>query len=118
VTPRGSPADARRAGYGGSSTERGESGILAPPPSAAAVADKKRYDSGVYVRTSSDGKVWHQAQVGDRNVGYLFGQTMVVDKLKRMRADNKVAQRGKEAGEWNTYEITCASKNVTLWING
>jgi hypothetical protein len=82
------------------------------------VPDKKGYNSGVYVRTSADGKIWHQAQVGDRNIGYLFGQTQVGDKMQRMRADNKVAQRGKEAGEWNTYEITCAGKDVTLWING
>jgi hypothetical protein len=27
-------------------------------------------------------------------------------------------QRGKEAGEWNTYEITCRGKTVTLWVNG
>jgi hypothetical protein len=82
------------------------------------VPNKKGYNSGVYVRTSSDGKVWHQAQVGDRNVGYLFGQTLVGDKLERMRADNKVSQRGKEAGEWNTYEVTCSGKSMTLWING
>ena len=27
-------------------------------------------------------------------------------------------QRVKPAGEWNTYEITCKGRNVTLWVNG
>ncbi len=78
----------------------------------------KGYNSGVYVRNSADGKIWHQAQVGSKNVGYIFGDTLVDGKPKRVRADNKVPQRGKEAGEWNTYEITCQGKNITLWING
>lgn len=82
------------------------------------VEGKKGYNSGVYVRNSADGKIWHQAQVGSLNVGYIFGDTPVDGKPKRVRIDNKVPQRGKEAGEWNTYEITCKGKNVTLWVNG
>src|SRR5437016_1336800 len=27
-------------------------------------------------------------------------------------------QGGKEAGAWNTYEVTCKGKTITLWING
>jgi hypothetical protein len=79
---------------------------------------KKGYNSGVYVRNSADGKVWHQAQVGSKNVGYLFGDTPVDGKLKRFRAAGKGAQRGKEAGEWNTFEITCKGKTISLWVNG
>jgi hypothetical protein len=79
----------------------------------------KKYNSGVYVRNSADGEIWHQAQVGSKNVGYLFGDTLVDGKLKRFNVRNKeVPQRGKEAGEWNTYEITCRGKTMTLWING
>lgn len=80
--------------------------------------DKKGYNSGVYVRNSADGAVWHQAQVGSKNVGYLFGDTLVDGAKKRIRIDNRVPQRGKEAGEWNTYEVTCKGKTMTLWING
>lgn len=79
---------------------------------------KKGYNSGVYVRNSADGKVWHQAQVGSKNVGFLFGQTLADGALKRFREGGKGPQRGKEAGEWNTYEITCKGKTVTLWVNG
>src|SRR5271169_6444031 len=38
------------------------------------VVDKKGYNSGVYVRNSADGAIWHQAQVGN-SVGFLFGST-------------------------------------------
>jgi hypothetical protein len=80
---------------------------------------KSGYNSGVYVRNSADGAIWHQAQVGSKNVGYFFGKTMIDGKPASMpRVDNKVPQRGKEAGEWNTYEITCKGPNVTLWVNG
>ena len=27
-------------------------------------------------------------------------------------------QRVKPAGEWNTCELTCKGRNVTLWVNG
>lgn len=80
---------------------------------------KKGYNSGVYVRNSADGAVWHQAQVGSKNVGYLFGTTLK-DGKKSGIPNNKLKgeQRGKEAGEWNTFEITCKSKTISLWVNG
>jgi hypothetical protein len=82
------------------------------------IEGKKGYNSGVYVRTSADGSVWHQAQVGNLNVGYLFGVTLVDGQPQKMRVNAKGTQRGREAGEWNTFEITCKGKNITLWVNG
>jgi hypothetical protein len=79
---------------------------------------KKGYNSGVYVRNSADGAIWHQAQVGSLNVGHIFGNALVDGKPKRINSGKKGEQRGKEAGEWNTYEITCKGKTLTLWING
>ena len=78
----------------------------------------KGYNSGVFVRTSADGRIWHQAQVGNLNIGYLFGSTLKGDELVRFNIDDHVPQRGKEVGEWNTYEITAKGKTVSLWING
>lgn len=82
--------------------------------------DKKAgYNSGVYVRNSADGAVWHQAQVGSKNVGYLFGETLKDGKKAGIGKNQlKGPQRGKEAGEWNTYEITCKDKSISLWVNG
>jgi hypothetical protein len=34
--------------------------------------------------------------------------------LEKDVAENRV----KPAGEWNTYELTCKGRQVTLWING
>lgn len=83
------------------------------------VPNKKGYNSGVYVRNSADGKIWHQAQVGSKNVGHIFGDTPQDDKLRRISTPKlKGPQRGKEAGQWNTYEITCQGKTLKLWING
>ena len=39
-------------------------------------------------------------------------------KPQKFRIDSTIAQRGKEAGEWNTYEIVCKGKTVSLWVNG
>ena len=41
------------------------------------IEGKKGYNSGVYVRNSADGAIWHQVQVGNLNVGYIFGKTLV-----------------------------------------
>jgi hypothetical protein len=83
------------------------------------VEGKKGYNSGVYVRTSEGGKIWHQAQVGDVGaVGYIFGDTLVNGQIKRIRYEEKGPKRGKPPGEWNAYEVTCKGKDMTLWING
>jgi hypothetical protein len=80
--------------------------------------DRKGYNSGVYIRNSRDGAVWHQAQVGT-NVGYLFGATLIDGKPGKIPT-NKLPgkQRARPIGEWNTFEITARGKNVTLWVNG
>lgn len=82
------------------------------------IEGKSGYNSGVYARNSADGKIWHQAQVGSKNVGFIFGDTLVDGQVKRIRAADKSPQRGKEAGEWNTFEITCKGKTMILWVNG
>jgi len=83
------------------------------------VPGKKGYNSGVYVRNSSDGKMWHQAQCGDASGGYLFGETFANYAMKPFNLQKETSeQRVKPAGEWNTYEITCKVRDVTLWVNG
>jgi Domain of Unknown Function (DUF1080) len=83
------------------------------------VPGKKGYNSGVYVRNSSDGKMWHQAQCGDASGGFLFGETLAAYAMKPFNLKSEVhEQRVKPAGEWNTYELTCKARNVTLWVNG
>jgi hypothetical protein len=84
------------------------------------VEGKTGYNSGVYVRNSTDGALWHQAQIGDGNGGYLFGETPVTEGEKVFFTTNKEVPDGrvKPAGEWNTLEMTAQGRTLTLWVNG
>jgi hypothetical protein len=83
------------------------------------VSGKKGYNAGVYARNSADGRIYHQAQTGDGSGGYLFGTTQTNGlparfNLSKQHPDSRV----KPAGEWNTFEISCQGKDMTLWVNG
>ena len=84
------------------------------------VDGKTGYNSGAYVRNSKDGALWHQAQFGDANGGYLFGQTPGPDGKKKSFSTAKEVKDGrvKPVGEWNTMEITARGSVLTLWVNG
>jgi len=47
------------------------------------VEEQTGYNSGAYVRNSKDGAFWHQAQFGDAQDGYLFGETRTADGGKK-----------------------------------
>ena len=84
-----------------------------------AVQGKKGYNSGAYVRNSRDGSIWHQAQFGDANGGFLFGQTLAGSEKQRFNLSKTVSDsRVKPVGEWNIMEITARGKTLTLWVNG
>jgi hypothetical protein len=84
--------------------------------------EKPNYNGGIYLRSSLDGKTWIQAQVarGEKppGVGDFIG--MIPEDGKPKRVDRLQKGPGREAplGEWNTYEITCKGKSVSLWVNG
>jgi hypothetical protein len=86
------------------------------------VEGKKDYNSGVYVRTAGDGKVWHQVQVAHLDkpplLGDLFGDTPVNGKVERVVVRGDGPRRANPPGEWNTYEITAKGKAIRVWING
>lgn len=84
------------------------------------VEGKAGYNSGVYVRNSRDGAIWHQTQLGDATGGYLFGETPAVDGTKRFFTTINEVKDGKikPAGEWNTIEMTARGNALTLWVNG
>jgi len=82
-------------------------------------AGAKGYNSGIFVRNSADGVLWHQAQVGAGSGGFLFGDTLVDGAKQRINLSSQLKEnRVKEAGEWNTYELRCKAKTVTVWVNG
>ncbi len=78
-----------------------------------------KYNSGIFVRNSADGSVWHQAQTGGGNGGYIFGSTLVGGAPTRINLKEK-ARTGleKPAGEWNVYDIRCQGRTITLKVNG
>ena len=79
----------------------------------------KGYNSGVFVRNDATGRVWHQAQVGAGNDGYIFGQTLIGGKLSELKFSPKPAVNHiKPPGEWNTYAIRCQGPKITLSVNG
>jgi hypothetical protein len=82
------------------------------------VEGEPRYNSGVFVRTSADGAIWHQAQAGAAG-GFLFGATPVNGVVQRVNLREKMTEnRVKPAGEWNIYELRALGKQITLWVNG
>jgi hypothetical protein len=83
------------------------------------VEGKTNYNSGVFVRNSADGAVWHQGQTGGGTGGFLFGGTPMKGKIQPFNlAGKRTSRREKPAGEWNTFEITFKGSELTLWING
>ncbi len=84
------------------------------------IEGKSGYNSGAYARNSKDGAIWHQAQFGDANGGFLFGETLVAEGKKKFFSTQKEVkdQRVKPAGEWNTLEITARGGMLSLWVNG
>ncbi len=99
-------------------TERGD-GIFHVEWRATKAGD---YNGGVYVRTAMDGKVWHQAQVAMSAkppvVGDFFAVTPIGGEVKRIDLPSRIPNRARPVGEWNTYELACRGKSVTLWVNG
>jgi hypothetical protein len=82
------------------------------------VEGETKYNSGVYVRTSADGTIWHQAQATLPG-GFLFMSTIVNGTPQRVNLQKEMKEnRVKPAGEWNVYEIRAVGKQLTLWVNG
>jgi hypothetical protein len=80
---------------------------------------KKGYNSGIYARNSEDATTWLQAQTGDASGGYIFGEAPRDGKLAGVNLSKQVQGKPvKPAGEWNTFEITCKGKDMSLWVNG
>ena len=70
-------------------------------------AEKKGYDSGFYIRSGKNVGA-NQVQMAQGGEGSLGGVTgaKAVPKLQ------------KDAGEWNTWEVTCVGDKVTFVVNG
>jgi hypothetical protein len=77
---------------------------------------KRSYNSGVFIRNSADGTIWHQAQL-TMDGGYLFGSTPAGGQMKRFKLP-PTELRMKPAGEWNTFEVSARGNTLRVWLNG
>jgi hypothetical protein len=76
------------------------------------------YNAGVFVRSTPDGKIWHQAQATLAG-GFLFGATQAAGAVQRFNLRQGMTEnRVKPAGEWNIYELRAEGREITLWVNG
>jgi hypothetical protein len=84
------------------------------------LADTARgYNSGIFVRSSSDLEIWHQCQLGSKSGGFFFGVTPEKGKKTYFNLEKMLKeQQVKEAGDWNTIEIAARGTKLTARING
>jgi hypothetical protein len=77
-----------------------------------------RYNSGIGVRMSKFGEIWHQAQTGTTG-GYMFGTTFTDGGLKSFNLQKEMKEnRLKPVGEWNHYELRAVGDRITMSVNG
>ncbi len=85
-------------------------------------AGAPEYNSGVYVRTTANGSAWVQAQVAHTKkppqMGDLFSERLVNGAVQRVVVQGQGAKLARPPGEWNTYEVTCKGKTITVRVNG
>jgi hypothetical protein len=81
-----------------------------------AMGTNRNYNSGIFIRNSADGVIWHQAQL-TLDGGYLFGNTLTNGQAARFRLP-PLEPRMKPVGEWNTMEVTARGKTLSVWFNG
>ena len=79
----------------------------------------KNYNSGIFIRNSADGRIWHQGQIGSESGGYIFGNTLIGGVGTRFNLMNQLTkQRVKAAGEWNVTELSAVGRRISFWVNG
>ena len=80
---------------------------------------RTNYNSGIYIRNSDDGRIWHQGQIGSSSGGFLFGNTLVRGIPMRINLmEQLIEQRVKPAGEWNVSELSADGNRISFWVNG
>jgi hypothetical protein len=85
----------------------------------AVITAGKNYNSGIYIRNSADGRLWHQGQIGSADGGYVFGSTIVAGAPQRFNLIKAMTeQRIRPAGEWNVSELGAEGRRITFRNNG
>jgi acetyl esterase/lipase len=77
---------------------------------------KTNYNSGIFIRNSPQGEIWHQCQLTPDG-GYLFGTTPSGETKNHFKSPAS-EKRIKAPGEWNTVEVEAQGDTLTVWLNG
>ena len=77
---------------------------------------KHYYNSGIFIRNSADGTIWHQCQL-TTDGGYLFGNTPVKGQAQPFLAQAE-GRCMKPVGQWNAVEVSAVGKKLSVWFNG
>jgi len=85
--------------------------------------EKPNYNGGIYLRSAANGTTWIQAQVARAQpkgpvVGDFIGMWPVDGKPTRTDKMQTGPSREAPVGEWNTYDIRCLGKKISLSVNG
>jgi hypothetical protein len=80
------------------------------------------YNSGIYVRSKNDGLTWHQVQIAHNPKPPFMGDIFRIPDVKKPTPEvvgkGDGAKHVKAPGEWNTYDITCKGKTISVALNG
>lgn len=80
------------------------------------------YNSGAYVRSKMDGKVWLQTQIAHLEkppfVADVFGDLPQNDETKRVIIQGDGRKHVNPVGDWNTFDITCQGPEIVVRLNG
>ncbi|HLY10561.1 MAG TPA: DUF1080 domain-containing protein [Planctomycetota bacterium] len=85
--------------------------------------EKPNMNGGIYLRSAANGTTWIQAQVAHAQpkgpvVGDFIGMMMVDGKPQRTDKMQTGPSREAPVGDWNTYDIACRGKRISLSVNG
>jgi len=84
---------------------------------------EKPTNSGVLLHITGPNKIWPQcieAQLQNQNAGdfIAIGGSSFAEKKAKNRVPKLHDTNEKEAGQWNSYDITCKADTITLVVNG
>jgi acetyl esterase/lipase len=77
---------------------------------------KAHYNSGIFIRNSTNGVIWHQCQL-TMDGGFLFGVTPDGNQQKHFKTTAS-EKRMRPAGEWNSADVTAEGRTLTVIFNG
>ena len=84
-------------------------------PAADATAVRRLREAGAILLGKTNCPEWGMFPYTRND---LFGETRVDNQIQHFQVLGKGHELARPPGEWNTYEITCKGKTITVRVNG